>query len=85
MSRVQAIIAQQKQLEEDLKIAMEEERDAVVTDVREKIRRFNITSTELKGVIKGRVTQKQVEEFIKRKEAAKIKQKTLGAASTKKH
>jgi hypothetical protein len=73
MSRVAEILARQKQLEEDLKLAMEEERDAVVADVRDKIQRFNITATELKGLIKGRVTQKQVEEFLKRKEAAKTK------------
>jgi len=71
MSRVQELLDKQKQLEEDLKLAMEEERDAVVADVRDKIKRFNITATELKGLIKGRVTQKQVEEFLKRKESAK--------------
>ncbi len=75
MSRVEEIIAKQKQLDEELKLAMEEERDAVVADVRDKIKRFNITATELKGLIKGRVTQKQVEEFLKRKETAKSKPK----------
>ena len=78
MSRVEEIIAKQKQLDEELKLAMKEERGAVVADVRDKIKRFNITATELKGVIKGRVTQKQVEEFLKRKETAKSKPK--GAA-----
>lgn len=68
MSRVAEIIAKQKQLDEELKLAMEEERDAVVAEVREKIKRFNITATDLKGLIKGRVTQKQVEEFLKKKE-----------------
>ncbi len=71
MSRVEEILAKQKQLEEDLKLAMEAERDAVVADVRDKIKRFNITATELKGLIKGRVTQKQVEEFLLRKEKSK--------------
>ena len=80
MSRVEEIIAKQKQLDEELKLAMEEERDAVVADVRDKIKRFNITATELKGLIKGRVTQKQVEEFLKRKETATNKPK----ATTKK-
>lgn len=75
MSRVEELLAKQKQLEEDLKLAMEEERDAVVADVRDKIKRFNITATELKGLIKGRVTQKQVEEFLKRKDSAKSKPK----------
>ena len=75
MSKVDEILAKQKELEEQLKLAMEEERDAVVADVRDKIKRFNITATELKGLIKGRVTQKLVEEFLKRKETAKTKPK----------
>jgi hypothetical protein len=83
MSRVQELLAKQKQLEEDLKLAMEEERDAVVADVRDKIKRFNITATELKGLIKGRVTQKQVEEFLKRKETAKTKPKAGAKKSSK--
>jgi sulfur relay (sulfurtransferase) DsrC/TusE family protein len=83
MSRVQQLLAQQKQLEEDLKLAMEEERDAVLADVRDKIKRFNITATELKGLIKGRVTQKQVEEFLKRKETAKTKPKAPAKKASK--
>lgn len=83
MSRVAEILAKQKQLEEDLKLAMEEERDAVVADVRDKIKRFNITATELKGLIKGRVTQKQVEEFLKRKESAKTKAKPAAKKASK--
>ena len=83
MSRVEEIIAKQKQLDEELKLAMEEERDAVVADVRDKIKRFNITATELKGLIKGRVTQKQVEEFLKRKETANSKPKAAAKKVTK--
>lgn len=83
MSRVQELLDKQKQLEEDLKLAMEEERDAVVADVRDKIKRFNITATELKGLIKGRVTQKQVEEFLKRKETAKNKPKAAAKKTSK--
>lgn len=83
MSRVEEIIAKQKQLDEELKLAMEEERDAVVADVRDKIKRFNITATELKGLIKGRVTQKQVEEFLKRKETAKSKPKAAAKKTAK--
>ena len=83
MSRVEEIIAKQKQLDEELKLAMEEERDAVVADVRDKIKRFNITATELKGLIKGRVTQKQVEEFLKRKETAKSKPKAAAKKTSK--
>lgn len=83
MSRVDEIIAKQKQLDEELKLAIQEERDAVVADVRDKIKRFNITATELKGLIKGRVTQKQVEEFLKRKETATNKPKATAKKTAK--
>jgi len=73
MSKVQELLAKQKQLEEDLKLAMEEERDAVVADVKDKIKRFNITATELKGLVKGRVTQKQIEEYLAKQAKAKSK------------
>lgn len=73
MSRVEEILAKQKQLDEELKLAMEEERDAVVADVREKIKRFNILATELKGLIKGRVTKKQVEEYLAKQASSKNK------------
>ena len=71
MGRVEELLAKQKQIEEDIKLAMEEERDAVVAEVREKIKRFNISATELKGLVKGRVTQKQVEDYLKRKQGTK--------------
>lgn len=71
MSRVEELLAKQKQIEEDLKLAMEEERDAVVADVREKIKRFNISATELKGLVKSRVTQKQIEEYLRRNQGSK--------------
>lgn len=67
MGRIEDIIAQKKALDEELEIAMAQEREAVIADVRQKIIHFKITATELKGLIKGRVTKKQVEEFIKRK------------------
>jgi len=75
MGRVEELLAKQKQIEEDIKLAMEEERDAVVAEVREKIKRFNISATELKGLVKGRVTQKQVEDYLKRKQSTKTSAK----------
>ncbi len=77
MGRVEELLAKQKQIEEDIKLAMEEERDAVVAEVREKIKRFNISATELKGLVKGRVTQKQVEDYLKRKGSIKDKPKAI--------
>ena len=55
MSRVEELLAKQKQLEEDLKLAMEEERDTVVADVREKIKRYNITAPSHVSVIDKRL------------------------------
>jgi len=43
MSRVQQLLAQQKQLEEDLKLAMEEERDDVLAKMKADKNLFNWT------------------------------------------
>ena len=67
MSKVDEILAKQKELEEQLKLAMEEERDAVLKDIKEKINRFDFKATDFKGLLKSRVTQKQVEEFLAKK------------------
>ena len=83
MSRVEELLAKQKQLVEDLKLAMAEERDTVLTDVRDKIKRFNITATELKGLIKGRVTQKQVEEFLRKKDTKQTRLKETSNKNAK--
>lgn len=69
MSKVDEILAKQKELEEQLKLAMEEERDAVLKDIKEKIKRFDFKATDFKGLLKSRVTQKQVEEFLAKKSA----------------
>lgn len=73
MSKVDEILAKQKELEEQLKLAMEEERDAVLKDIKEKIKRFDFKATDFKGLLKSRVTQKQVDEFIAKKAAEKAK------------
>ena len=67
MSKVDEILAKQKELEEQLKLAMEEERDAVLKDIKEKIKRFDFKATDFKGLLKSRVTQKQVDEFLAKK------------------
>ncbi len=69
MSKVDEIIAKQKELEEQLKLAMEEERDAVLKDIKDKIKRFDFKATDFKGLLKSRVTQKQVDEFLAKKAA----------------
>ena len=69
MSKVDEILAKQKELDEQLKLAMEEERDAVLKDIKEKIKRFDFKATDFKGLLKSRVTQKQVDEFLAKKAA----------------
>jgi len=73
MSRVDALLAQQKVLADELKIAMLEERGTVLKDIKDKIKRFEFNATDFKGMFKSRVTQKIVDEFIARKEAEKLK------------
>ena len=75
MSRIDEIIAKQKELAEELELAKQQERDAVLKDIKEKIKMFDFKATDFKGLFKSRVTQKQVDEFLKRKEAEKNKPK----------
>lgn len=48
---IDQILAEQRKLEAELEQARLEQRDAVVKDVREKVKAFGITATELKGVL----------------------------------
>lgn len=75
MSRIDEILAKQKELAEELELAKQQERDAVLKDIKEKIKMFDFKATDFKGLLKSRVTQKQVDEFLKRKEAEKNKPK----------
>ena len=69
MSRVDEIIAKQKELDEELKSAMLVERDAVLKDIKDKIKRFEFKATDFKGLLKSRVTQGQVDDFLAKKAA----------------
>jgi hypothetical protein len=71
MGRIDEIIAKQKELAEELEMAKQQERDAVLKDIKEKIKMFDFKATDFKGLLKSRVTQKQVEEFLKRKDVTK--------------
>jgi len=83
MGRIDEIIAKQKELAEELELAKQQERDAVLKDIKEKIKMFDFKASDFKGMFKSRVTQKQVEEFLKRKEADKSKPKTAAKKTTK--
>jgi hypothetical protein len=59
MSRIDEILAKQKALADELEMAKQEERDAVLKDIKEKIKLFNFKTTDFKGVLatrKKRVT-----------------------------
>lgn len=73
MGRIDDILAQQQKLADDLKIAMKEERTNVLNDIKLKIKMFDFKANDFKGMFKSRITQKQVDEFLARKEAEKIK------------
>jgi hypothetical protein len=80
MSRIDDILAKQKALAGELELAKQEERDNVLKDIKEKIKMFDFKASDFKGLLKSRVTQKQVEDFMARKEAAKSKPKTATRA-----
>ena len=83
MSRIDEIIAKQKELAEELELAKQQERDAVLKDIKEKIKMFDFKASDFKGMFKSRVTQKQVEEFLKRKEAGNNKPKADAKKTSK--
>lgn len=82
MGRIDEILAKQKELAEELELAKQQERDAVLKDIKEKIKMFDFKASDFKGMFKSRVTQKQVEEFLKRKEADKSKPKAAAKKTT---
>lgn len=81
MSRIDDILAKQQQLATELEVAMKEERANVLKDIKAKIKMFDFKASDFKGMFQSRVTQKQVDDFIARKEAEKNKPKK--AKSTK--
>ncbi len=84
MGRIDEIIAKQKELAEELELAKQQERDAVLKDIKEKIKMFDFKASDFKGMFKSRVTQKQVEDFLKRKEDDKTKSKAAAKKTTSK-
>jgi len=83
MSKVDEIRAKQEALAKELVVAMKHERNDVLKDIKEKIRLFEFTATDFKGMFKSRITQKQVDDFLKRKEEQKNKPKKPTAAKSK--
>jgi hypothetical protein len=54
MATFEELLKQKQEIEAALEEAMKREREDVVRDVRKKIKDYNITATELRGVIKTR-------------------------------
>jgi len=54
MSRIDEILAKQKALADELEMAKQEERDAVLKDIKEKIKLFSFKTTDFKGVLATR-------------------------------
>ena len=69
MSKIDEILAKQKELAEELEKAKLEERETVLKDIKAKIKMFDFKATDFKGLLKSRVTQKQVDEFVAKKAA----------------
>jgi hypothetical protein len=69
MSKIDAILAKQKVLADELETAKLEERESVLKDIKAKIKMFDFKATDFKGLLKSRVTQKQVDEFLAKKAA----------------
>jgi hypothetical protein len=67
MSKIDAILAKQKALAEELETAKLEERETVLKDIKAKIKMFDFKATDFKGLLKSRVTKKQVDEFLAKK------------------
>lgn len=54
MSRIDELLAKQKALADELEIAKKEEREAVLKDIKEKIKIFGFKTTDFKGVLATR-------------------------------
>ncbi len=48
MGRIDDILAKQKELAEELELAKQEERDAVLKDIKEKIKMFDFKASDFK-------------------------------------
>jgi polyphosphate kinase len=79
MSRVAELQARIKEAQAELEDAKESERADALKRIKEEIKFYDFKATDFKGLLKSRVTQKQVDDFLASK-AAKAKK----AAATKK-
>ena len=76
MSRVAELQARIKEAQAELEDAKLTERDDALARIKEEIQFYDFKSTDFKGLLRTRVTQKQVDEFLARKSAAAKKAST---------
>lgn len=69
MNRIDEILAKQKALADELEMAKQEERDAVLKDIKEKIKLFNFKTTDFKGVLATRKKRGTVAKKVAAKKA----------------
>ena len=69
MSRVAELQARIKEAQAELEDAKKSERADALKRIKEEIKFYDFKATDFKGLLKSRVTQKQVEEFIAKKNA----------------
>ncbi len=70
MSRVAELQARIKQAQAELDDAKQTERADALKRIKEEIKFFDFKATDFKGLLKSRVTQKQVDEFTAKKAVA---------------
>ncbi len=81
MGRIDEILAKQAKLATELEAAVKEERETVLQDIKAKIKMFDFKASEFKGLLKSRISKKQVDEFLAKK--ATVATKTLAAKKPK--
>jgi hypothetical protein len=73
MNRVDEINAEIAKLEAEREDAIQTERANVLAKMKADIKLYDFKATDFKGLLKSRVTQKQVDEFVAKKTAANKK------------
>lgn len=69
MSRVLELQARIKEAQAELDEAKLSERADALKRIKEEIKFYEFKATDFKGILKSRVTQKQVDEFVAKKSA----------------
>ena len=67
MSRVAELQARIKEAQAELDDAKKFERNDALKRIKEEIKFYDFKATDFKGLLKSRVTQKQVDEFLAKK------------------